>query len=211
MTIAPGSPIQQSDGFSIGVVTGYFACAATGRPMMLTAAHLFSPDVWTGSEHSGAAVIEPRAEKLLIAPGARAAVARLRRVGRFDKLRPVRSFDAAVSEVRDPAHAVLSLAGAAAREGQRVGKLSGAFTSGTIVAVGFDSGHYGSDCDLLIEGDDGMLFSRPGDSGAPVVDADGRTVAMVSGQIRLGSKIYCCAHPLGEVRALFGLEDDKQF
>lgn len=219
---AAGTRIKQCGRVHTSVLGGWLLDRAADEPRLVTVAHVLAPRPELFARPIQAPPLPPALRytadgaHLCIAGGS-VPVARVTAAGVCDPFGRVASLDVAVAA---PLHRALVPEGAvparvaSARLGQRVRVAIGAESSraGTVAAIGWSSGHYGTGGDVLIAPAGAEPFSSMGMSGAWICDAaSGDPVAMLVGEL-LGVTIdgtrherLACAHPLDRVLDLFEL------
>jgi hypothetical protein len=216
MTIAPLQPgcrIRRSGSLQAGRAGAWFYSDRWGEPLLLTAAHLLGPAAVGGDRVSPVLRLDPPVV-LCDGEGIYPAAAAVE-CGRHEPRFGITSADAllAVSLAPEliPAASYVPEAPFFLHDAQPGDRLLVAVEeetrTGRVVEAGWDSGHYGYEDDLLIEG----LDPRPGDSGAILCEeSTGMPAALLVGQalaVELNHRSYprvVCAHRLRTVLTLFG-------
>lgn len=212
-----GRRIHERQSLQYGVVGGWFRSRATGRPVLLTAAHLLTPDsirfaaihapspVWGRPvDRSQSPTVEAMPMDVILAEvPSETPVARV--VAR------AASRDACIAEALDDRLATPLVAGIdgvlapdEAVLGHEVVLVSETICRGTVIAVDHHSTRRPEARQLLIESVGGGPMGGPGDSGAPIIDLVRRTVVGIHLGATRDPRIGRAA-PLVELLELFDL------
>jgi hypothetical protein len=212
--IVAGMPIKRAGSLQIGRAGDWYYSTLWREPVLLTVAHVLATHPGEGDAVSSVLRLDP--PMILCAADSGLPAAAAVECGRHELRYGITSADALLALSLDasliPDSALkpgdpgrLHRPGRGDRLVLRVPGLPD--RAGRVVETDWESGHYGAECDLLIDG----LDALPGDSGAVLVDeATGAPSALLVGDARsvfVGERHYdsvVCAHPLGLVLQMFG-------